>query len=292
MRAEAEATETPAAIPGSEVAVPNTTEAMCQQAADAVMAAYRDGWTRQTIRLRTDAVFDNQELYSKGTQDLLKQSLPLVQSFTTKLWNGESLKEVKTSAIDSDAGTLLYREALNPMQDAAVLYLAGRETVTEANVRNFYNGMGDRLVVMANTEQAPAGWKVENMGRDFYLVSNADIGLEVAKTFQQTTYYLYQCPLNNWQVTIFRAYPHPWKIYIETLDYELFKLGEYEQRPPTEVIVAAMEKYEQENNIVAFKKVGKILKDNQQAPAAAAASGGEEGKVGFGAILDGLKSLF
>ena len=34
-------------------------------------------------------------------------------------------------------------------------------------------GMGDRLVVVTNTENAAAGWRVENMGADFYDGSEA-----------------------------------------------------------------------------------------------------------------------
>ena len=33
--------------------------------------------------------------------------------------------------------------------------------------------MGDRLVVVTNTENAAAGWRVENMGADFYDGSEA-----------------------------------------------------------------------------------------------------------------------
>lgn len=34
--------------------------------------------------------------------------------------------------------------------------------------------MGDRLVVVTNPENAAAGWRVENMGADFY--DNSDVG--------------------------------------------------------------------------------------------------------------------
>jgi len=36
-----------------------------------------------------------------------------------------------------------------------------------------FPGMGDRLVVVTNTENAAAGWRVENMGADFYDGSEA-----------------------------------------------------------------------------------------------------------------------
>lgn len=39
-----------------------------------------------------------------------------------------------------------------------------------------------------------------------------DLGLEVCKVFQQQSYYYQLVPINNWQVTFFRAYPHPWEL--------------------------------------------------------------------------------
>jgi len=34
---------------------------MCRQAAESVMRAYRDGYTRQAVRLRLDAAYSGQE---------------------------------------------------------------------------------------------------------------------------------------------------------------------------------------------------------------------------------------
>ena len=65
--------ETP--LPRPEL--PNSTEAMCRQAADAVMRAYRDGYTRQAVRMRLDAAYAGQE----DLRALLKASLPLAKSF-------------------------------------------------------------------------------------------------------------------------------------------------------------------------------------------------------------------
>lgn len=61
--------------------LPNSTEAMCRQAADAVMRAYRDGYTRQAVRLRLDAAYAGQE----DIRALLKASLPLAKSFAARI---------------------------------------------------------------------------------------------------------------------------------------------------------------------------------------------------------------
>lgn len=243
-------------IPRPEL--PNSTEAMCRQAAAAVMRAYTDGYTRQAVRLRLDAAYSGQE----DLRALLKASLPLAKSFATKLWNGESLKAVKTSLVDDDVTTLLYREADNALMDAAVLYLPSREVVTSPKFTHFFQSMDDRLVIMTNTENAAANWRVENMGADFY--DNPDVGLEICKVFAQQSYYYQLVPINNWQVTFFRTYPFPWELWIEDLNYNLVKLGESEQKPSYEQIVAWTEAYEESVGVRAFQKVGKLLQDNQQ----------------------------
>lgn len=249
---------------------PDSTEVMCKQAADAVMRAYRDGYTRQTVRLRLDAAYDSQDLYNRGVQYLLKAALPIATSFVSKLWGGDFLKSVKTSIVDNEVTTLLYREAEAALMDSAVLFLPARDVVISNKFLSFFQGMGDRLVVLANTEQASAGWKVENRGKDFYILSDSDIGLEICKLFGQQSYYYFQTPLNNWQMTFFRAYPHPWEIYIEDLEYKLVKIGESESKPGYDQIIAMMEEYEEKNDVKAFQKVGKYLKDNQAGPDAPA----------------------
>lgn len=259
-----DALETEGETPSQRPSLPTSTEVMCRQAADAVMRAYRDGFTRQTIRLRLDAVYDGQDLYNKGLGYLLQKALPLVKSFARKLWNGEYVRELKTSIFDEEVGTLVYREAENPMMDAAVFFLPGRDFVISDKFQRFYKNMGDRLVVLANTEQAPANWKVENRGRDFYLVSEANLGYEVSEIFREQSYYYYQLPLNNWQLAYFRAYPHPWEVWIEDLDYNLVKLGESDEKPRYEQIIAWMQEYEEKNDIPPYKKIGKYLKDNAE----------------------------
>eukprot|EP00913_Durusdinium_trenchii_P014825 g13902.t1 len=154
---------------------------------------------------------------------LLKASLPLAKSFATKLWNGEYLRQVKTSLVDEDVTTLLYREAENALMDAAVLYLPSREVVTSPKFSNFFQSMGDRLVVVTNPENAAAGWRVENMGADFY--DNSDVGLEICKVFAQQSYY-YQL------------------IFSQDLNYNLVKLGESETKPNYDQILAWTEAYE------------------------------------------------
>ncbi|CAE7425689.1 unnamed protein product [Symbiodinium sp. KB8] len=252
--------------------LPNSTEVMCRQAAEAAMRAYRDGYTRQAIRLRLDAAYDSQE----DLGALLKATLPLAKSFTTKLWSGESLVDLKTSLVDEDVTTLLYREAENALMDAAVLYLPSREVVASPKFSNFFQSMGDRLVVVANTENAAANWRVENMGADFY--DSPDIGLEICKQFSQQSYYYQLVPINNWQVTFFRAYPFPWELWIEDLNYNLVKLGESEQKPTYDQITEWTEQYEEKAGIRTYEKVGKLLQDKQQRlspeEAAALAMGG------------------
>lgn len=239
------------ALAPPRVGLPNSTEAMAWHAADAVMQAYLDGHTRQTVRLRTDWIFDPQELQLKGIGTLLKETLPLAEDFATKLWNGERLKNVKVSIVDGEVSTLLYREADTALYDSAVLYMPGRELVVEDKVKYFFTHMGDRLVVLANTEQAPNGWRVEEEGGDFFLDSE---GAEVARMFSQQSFYFYQCPFNNWMLTYFRVYPHPWEIYVDALNNNMVKIGEFVSKPSYDEVIAAMEAYEKKNGITTDRK--------------------------------------
>mmetsp|Transcript_24358 Transcript_24358/g.64244 ORF Transcript_24358/g.64244 Transcript_24358/m.64244 type:complete len:236 (+) Transcript_24358:1-708(+) len=225
------------------------------------MQAYRDGYTRQSVRLRTDIVFRDEA--GGSSQMLLQRSLPLAKSFAAKLWGGESLRQVRISQVDDEVGTLLYREAENAIMDAAVFYLPGRALVTSPRVGTFFENMGDRLVVLANSEQAPDPWKVENKGQDFYLTSKNDVGTEVCQTFDMQAFYFHQTPLNNWQLTFFRVYPAPWQIFIEDLNFNMVMIGTSPSKPDYNRIRKWMEAYEKRNGIGTWKKVGKMLKDQE-----------------------------
>eukprot|EP00930_Biecheleria_cincta_P004217 TRINITY_DN105115_c0_g1_i1.p1 TRINITY_DN105115_c0_g1~~TRINITY_DN105115_c0_g1_i1.p1 ORF type:complete len:373 (+),score=63.85 TRINITY_DN105115_c0_g1_i1:38-1120(+) len=238
---------------------PNSTELMCRQAADAVMRAYRDGYTRQTVHLRLDAAYDPEDV--DGAQYMLKKSLPLAKSFAWKLWNGESLKDIKMSIVDEEVTTLLYREAENPQMDAAVLFLPAREVVASKKFTDFFKQMGDRLVVLTNTEQGMSTFRVENKGRDFY--GDTEAGFEVAQIFAKHAYYYASAAINNWRVLVFRSYPSPWEIYIEDVNYQLVKLAESEKRPDDETIIRMTEEYEANNEVKGFQKIGKVLKDRR-----------------------------
>eukprot|EP00435_Cladocopium_sp_Y103_P070568 s178_g35.t1 len=80
-------------IPRPEL--PNSTEAMCRQAAAAVMRAYTDGYTRQAVRLRLDAAYSGQE----DLRALLKASLPLAKSFAPWLALIFAHQAVPTSSV-------------------------------------------------------------------------------------------------------------------------------------------------------------------------------------------------
>lgn len=238
---------------------------MVQQAADAVMRAYRHGVTRQTVRFRLDTMFDMEQLYVKGTSALVNETLPVMQFFAARLWGGEYLKEVRTSVVEeAGVGTLLYREAENAMQDAAVIYLPGRDLVTSQDMLSFFGQMKERLVVLANTENAPANWRVENGGMDFTDEFKSSVGHEVCQMFRTQSYYYYKLIQNNWQLTYFRVYPWPFEVYIEDFNFELVKIGEKATKPSPGEVMVWMETYEKANNVSVARKVGKVLKDMRQ----------------------------
>lgn len=242
--------------------LPNSPQEMSKQAADAVMRAYRDGKTRQSVRLRLDQLFDMDSLYLKGTEALLNATLPLAEDFARRIWGGEYLKKVRTSFIDDKVATLLYREAENEMQDVAALYLGGRELMLESKTQAFFSKMRDRLVVLVNTENAQDGFQVDYAGRDWPEVSSS--GKAICKIFKEQSYYYYFGQFNQWQMTTFRTYPFPWEIYIEDLEYNTVRILESDTKPGYDELIAACQAYEEANKITPFKKIGKIFRDTQQ----------------------------
>uniref|UniRef100_A0A7S2E2S6 DUF1995 domain-containing protein n=1 Tax=Alexandrium andersonii TaxID=327968 RepID=A0A7S2E2S6_9DINO len=225
------------------------------------MNGYRDGITRQSIRLRLDAAYRAEDAYFAGIRAKLKGCLPLAESFTRKLWNGEMLQAVRASGIDEEVATLLYRQATDNLYDAAVFFLTGRSLVTADKLRRYFDVMGDRLVVLLNSEDAADPFKVQNRARDFVIGEDADVGAEVTETFKEITYFYDQGSVNNWMSIEFRAYPHPWEIWVENLEYELVKIAEYDEKPTYEQVVTATTEYEEKNGIPYAKKLAKMLKD-------------------------------
>jgi len=237
------------------------------------MKAYEDGYTRQTVRLNLDAAINTINTESQeeaSSQSVLKAGLPLVRSFAKKLWGGEGLKTIKTSIVDGEVSTLVYRVAENPLMDTALFFLPSRDLVASDKMLNFFKGMGPRPVVMVNTEQAIGNWKVENRGQEFYMTSEPDAGRKVVNLFELQSYYYYQSPLNNWQTVFFRTYPHPWEVYIEDLNYELVKVGESLFKPDYDQVVQWQIEYEDKNDVPMVKKIAKILKDASGPPGSGA----------------------
>lgn len=235
---------------------------MAQQAADATMRAYRDGITRQHVHFRLDQLFDMESLYVKGAAALVNATVPMVEEYAKRLWGGEYLNRVRVSIVDEEAATLVYRESENEMQDMSIYYLAGRDMVLEPKMGQFLDSMKDRLVVLANTEEATAFFNVQQMGKDF--PEQTDRGYELAWTFRESSYYYTRTLYNQWQMVIFRSYPFPWQVWIENLQYEYIQLSVTEKRPTYEELDVILLKYEKDNNIRPSQKVGKWIKDAQQ----------------------------
>uniref|UniRef100_A0A7S2QIC1 DUF1995 domain-containing protein n=1 Tax=Zooxanthella nutricula TaxID=1333877 RepID=A0A7S2QIC1_9DINO len=200
-----------------------------------------------------------EQLYLKGAAALLQATEPTVNDFVRNLWGGDSLKTVRTSAIDEDSGTLFYREAENAMQDVAVFYMTGRDLVVSGKSNAFFQNMQDRLVIIANPQNAAAPWAPDQRGSEFR--SSQEDGRRVADTFAEQTYYYNRGPFRQWQMTTYRAYPFQWKTYIEDLSYNQVLLGETDTMPSSDLLEEWVEAYEAENKITPLRKVGKMLKD-------------------------------
>jgi len=236
-------------------------EDMTRQAADAAMRAYRDGITRQTVRLSLESAYSSEDTYLAGISAKLKGSLPVAETFTRNLWGGEMLKGVRTQAVDQEVATMLYRQAVDMLYDSVVFFMTGRDLVASDKFRTYFDSMGDRLVVLLNSEDAADPFKVQFKAKDWVIGEDADAGREVTELFKEITYYFAQTNINNWQLVEYRAYPNPWEVWVENLDYNWVKIGEFTGKPGYDDVMAATRRYEVQNAIPLSKKLGKMMKD-------------------------------
>lgn len=245
---------------------------MVKQASDAVIAAYRDGRTRQTVRLNLDPVCPPQRWAEAGMEALRTAALPVAKKFTEGLAlpSGAALKDVRISDIDregmssGDVASMLYRVSEDPAQDVAVVLLGGRNFAVQESTQSFLDGMGDRLVVLMNQEDASSKFDLGSQGQEFTWGggAGADIGTlkDFCELFKDETYYYRLRGINDWVTVIFRAYPHPWEVYIEGLQGQIVKLGESPTKPYSDTIMAWMVEYEEANGITTADKTAKMLK--------------------------------
>jgi len=246
---------------------PQTIPEMNTQAAEAVMRAYEDGLTRQAVRLRIDTEDNDAEMvYRSGIGIKWNATIGIAEDFSKRLMPEAPMKQLRTQVVNDESMTLLYRIAEDPTGDAGVLYMVQRDFMVGEEADKFFDTMGKRLVVIANTEDASGSWRVDNRGQDFNLVSNPQKAAEVCAMFNEQTYYYNRLILNQWNTLIFRAYPHPWQIWVENFEYKFVKIGEIpgKLKPGSDVITELMTEWEEENKISTPKKVGKVARDTQR----------------------------
>jgi len=243
---------------------PESIEEMTQQAADAVMFAYRDGITRQTVQLRLDVLCTEVGGLIAGASDKLNKTLPMAEEFTRKLWGGQMLKTIRSQGVDEEVAMLIYRQATDEMYDSGVFFLAGRYLVTSAKLRNYFREMDDRLVVLLNSEDATDPFNVRWQARDWAIGEASDVGNQITDYFKEITYFYKVGAVNNWQLVQFRAYPHPWQVWLENLDYNLVKIGDFDMQPSFDELDEATTEYEEKNDIPVYKKMSKMIKDQSR----------------------------
>lgn len=244
--------------------LPGSVGTMLQQAVQAVMAAFQDDIARQSVRLNLEVVCSPERLSDSGMPALLEDALPLARRFTERLSmpGGAAMKEVRISAIDQfglnsgDLGTLLYRVTEDPSQDIAVVFLGSRNFAVEDSTRAFLAGMKNRLVVMLNSEDAASQFRIENQGKEFLLGGLSEITKlqEFCTTFKQETYYYRSKVINGYPTVVFRAYPQPWEVYIESIEGRSVCLKESKDKPDYIEIAAWSEEYDKANGISSIAK--------------------------------------
>jgi len=240
---------------------------MLEQASKAVMAAYADGASRQSVTLNLEVVSPPQRRTEAGMPAVLQDTLPLMKAFTQRLGmpGGAAMKEVRVSAIDQlgtssgDVGTLFYRISEAAEQDVAVVFLGSRIWAVEDGSRKFLDGMKSRLVVVANSEDAACSFRIENQGKEFIIGGN--FGQDMKKleyfcaVFQEETYYYRSKVINDWAGVLFRSYPHPWEVFIQNMEGEVESIGTSQEKPTMDTMKEWVRAYEEANGITVADKL-------------------------------------
>lgn len=249
---------------GAPPGLPTSAGMMVRQAGEAVLRAFADGVVRQSVRLNLDVVSPPERLSDSGMPALLQDALPLAKGFAQRLGlpGGAAMRELRVSAIDEiglssgDVGTLLYRVSEDPAQDVAVVFLGGRNFAVEPSTQSFLDGMKRRLVIMLNSEDAASQFRIENAGKEFMLGGWADIQklAGFCKTFEAETYYYRSKTISDWPTVVFRAYPHPWEVHIESLSGSVVKVAELPGKPDTDQVEALLAAYDEANGVSAAAK--------------------------------------
>ncbi|CAE8598749.1 unnamed protein product, partial [Polarella glacialis] len=208
------------------------------------------------------AVSPPDRLRDSGIEALHQDCLPLAKRFAKSLRSTAELKDVRVSLIDEvgcssgDLGTLLYRETTDPSQDAAVFFLAGRSFAIKDSSQDFMENMRDRLVVMLNSQDAASTFRVENEGKEFTIGGSGNVESlkRFSRIFNEQTYHYSVSIVNNGQAgfvtALFRAYPFPWEVFVESEDGgDLVRIAELEEKPTVEQIRELTIQYQAESEL-------------------------------------------
>lgn len=138
-----------------------------------------------------------------------------------------------------------------------MVFLGSRNWAVEDSTVEFLDGMKKRLVVMLNSEDAASSFRVENEGKEFVWGGAFEIGKLKAfcEQFKEETYYYRSKVINNWPLVVFRAYPHPWEVHIQTLNGSVEKLMESAEKPNFDQIGERTLEYEAANGITGRDKM-------------------------------------
>lgn len=234
---------------------------MIGQATEAVMRAFGDGLLRQSVRLRVDAdESESDAVDSNGMSARWNASIDIAKDFAAGLMPESPMRELKTTVVKDASFTLIYRIAGDPSYDSGVLHMVERDFMVSDEGKSFFGSMGHRLVVLSNTEDAGRPWGVDNWN----VVADPKKTAGLREMFTEQTYFYQRTVLNKRSILVFRAYPHPWEIWVEKLDSEYLKVWEIQGklRPSCDDIITIMKGWE-EHSGVDTSELAMVTQDTQ-----------------------------
>mmetsp|Transcript_9698 Transcript_9698/g.12747 ORF Transcript_9698/g.12747 Transcript_9698/m.12747 type:complete len:401 (-) Transcript_9698:16-1218(-) len=227
---------------GRFLQLPVTADDQVEQAARAVERAFKDGKTRQTVRLallkNDGSLGDSPEEWSGGAQQMYREAgCPLTVALLREIRapTGDAVSspkvnyppEIKTQDIwDFDGSGLVTAEAAaGPKGDVQALVFPNTDTKYLKDVKEISKAMGDRLFLIVN----PFWRNVDSWGFNILAPNAKKLAQEtIFDQGYEETYALNRFSVRGEECAALKVYPYDW---------QLFAYGEEEYWPYNEKVV-------------------------------------------------------
>jgi len=232
--------------------VPVTETEMLELCSKSIRAAFKEGKTRQKIRLlmpRDGALIATDEDWPGGIMQLFNIASPLTRNLLRRL--NDAAPQLQEQRLDESGvdGISLWMAQYSQAKDDVSAFVQPNTEVIDS-VAQICKSAGPRLVLIVNPQ-----WRETADGYDLlgskegllgqignFLGGTAGARKEVSDLGFEDTYLIQQYVVRGDDCQIIKAFPYPnWVVYTSTDDGKKVMLGEQATRPTYQDIEALLE---------------------------------------------------